>query len=191
MVYLHQRLAQDTQGKASATSQPGDEAENSHEHVSETLPVTLHATIYWHWLSIFFSLYSSKSKGENELRQFLEHCRNPACRLSKLLWLSFSLKMVDLRGRDGKERWRRRAQRGCGILTGVRHRQPGKAPTGPQAGPQIFRPDLEISEEPRSRSTLTWTIAEKRGFCFRGRHHRYSHPIPTCKRILICLQRPC
>lgn len=46
MVYLHQRLAQDTQGKATATSQPGDEAENSHEHVSETLPITLHAAIY-------------------------------------------------------------------------------------------------------------------------------------------------
>lgn len=45
MAYLHQRLAQDTQGKSSATSKPEDEAENSHKHVSETIPITLHATI--------------------------------------------------------------------------------------------------------------------------------------------------
>lgn len=45
MVYLHQRLAQDTRGKSSATSQPGDEAGNSRARVNETLPITLHATI--------------------------------------------------------------------------------------------------------------------------------------------------
>lgn len=45
MVYLHQRLTQDTQRKSSATSKPEDEAKNSHEHVNETLPITSHATI--------------------------------------------------------------------------------------------------------------------------------------------------
>lgn len=45
MVHLHQRLAQDTRRKASATTKPEDEAKDSHEHVSETLPITLHATI--------------------------------------------------------------------------------------------------------------------------------------------------
>lgn len=45
MVYLHQRIAQDTQGKSRATSKPEDEAENSPKNVNETLPITLHATI--------------------------------------------------------------------------------------------------------------------------------------------------
>lgn len=45
MVYLHQRLARDTRGKSSATSQPKDEARNSRALVNEALPITLHAAI--------------------------------------------------------------------------------------------------------------------------------------------------
>lgn len=56
MVYLHQRVVQDTQGKASATSKPEDEAGNSHEHGNETLPITLHATIISIDYHFFFSL---------------------------------------------------------------------------------------------------------------------------------------
>lgn len=73
MVYLHQRLAQDTQGKSSATSKPEDEAGNSRELGNETLPITLHATIISIDYQFFLSFYSSKSKGENELRQFRGH----------------------------------------------------------------------------------------------------------------------
>lgn len=108
MAYLHQRLAQDTQDKASATSKPEDEAENFHNHVNETLPITLHATIISIDLhQFFFSFYSSNSEGENELRQWLGH-RHPAYNFLKCFGYILFF-MVNPRSIDRKEGLQRRA----------------------------------------------------------------------------------
>ena len=115
-----------------------------------------------------FSFYSSKSKGEYESSQFRGH-RHPACHFLKVLWLFFYyyFLMVNPRGRDRKERGRRRATRydaaESSPVSGVR---PGKVPLPVPKQGLSHSCQAEIPEWPRSTHMLDLDRGRKNRLSF-------------------------